>query len=165
MTKGGTPGDDGDDSDTSQPNQVVDTDVFEASPIGAVITDADGRLVRVNTAFADLVGRPRAELLGHLFTSLTSPDDVAPSMTVMQNLLSKRVDHASFDKHYVRPDGRLVAVEIHIRALTGTDGAITGFLSQAVDVGDRGHGGIPGRVGAPPARGCPTDRRFGQLRT
>jgi diguanylate cyclase (GGDEF)-like protein/PAS domain S-box-containing protein len=112
-------------------------DVFEQSVLGSVITDAGGHFRRVNQQFATLVGRARADLMGKPFSSLTSPDDIGPSVAVMKALLSKNVETASFDKHYVRPDGTMVAVEMHIRALENDEGEIAGFFTQAVDVGDR----------------------------
>lgn len=114
-----------------------DLDVFEPSVVGMVVTDATGQFRRVNKAFCDLVGRSRDALVGTAFTALTSPDDVAPSKAVMRDLLGKVVETASFDKHYVRPDGTLVSVEMYIRALTDPDGEVVGFLAQAVDISAR----------------------------
>ncbi len=114
-----------------------DIDVFESSVVGMVVTDATGRFRRVNAAFCDLVGRSRDALVATTFAALTSPDDVAPSKSVMRDLLGKVVETASFDKHYLRPDGTLVSVEMYIRALTDRRGEVVGFLTQAIDISAR----------------------------
>ena len=114
-----------------------DIDVFDLSVLGMVVTDARGRLCRVNAAFADLLGRSPGELVGTTFADLTSPDDVGPSRAVMRDLVNRSVATASFDKHYLRPDGSVVSVQLNIRVLTDADGVVTGFLTQAVDIGDR----------------------------
>jgi diguanylate cyclase (GGDEF)-like protein/PAS domain S-box-containing protein len=115
----------------------ADIDVFELSALGMVVTDTSGRFRRVNAAFADLIGRSKSELVGNTFSALTGPDDIAATNAVMRDLLCKAVETASFDKHYLRPDGTLISVEMHIRALTDADGEVVGFLAQAVDVGAR----------------------------
>jgi diguanylate cyclase (GGDEF)-like protein/PAS domain S-box-containing protein len=114
-----------------------DIDVFELSVVGMVVTDTSGRFRRVNPAFATLVGRSPRALIGTPFSALTTPDDLAPSTAAMRDLRTRVVETASFDKHYLRPDGTLVSVEMHIRALTGRRGEIVGFLAQAVDIGNR----------------------------
>ena len=137
MTPSPTPADRRNDPDDPAPAFLEDIDVFELSVVGMVVTDTNGRFRRVNPAFADLVGRSRSALVGTPFSALTSPDDVAPSNAAMRQLLSRTVAKASFDKHYLRSDGTLVSVEMHIRALTDQSGAVVGFLAQAVDIGNR----------------------------
>lgn len=111
-----------------------DIDTFELAAVGMIITDRTGYLRRVNTAFAFLLGRDRDELLGMSFSSLTSPEDVDRSNTVMRDLLNKTADSAQFEKRYIHPDGSAVWVELHIRSLTDTDGAVVEFLVQVIDI-------------------------------
>jgi len=111
----------------------VDIDVFEQGAVGMMITDRTGHFVRVNPAFCELLGRSSDELVGALFSSLTGPDDIAVSQGAMADLLTKAVETVRFEKRYVRPDRSLVWVELNVCALTGVDGEVVGFLSQAVD--------------------------------
>jgi diguanylate cyclase (GGDEF)-like protein/PAS domain S-box-containing protein len=113
---------------------VTDIDVFELAAIGMVITDLTGHFRRVNPAFGRLLGRDPAALVGTAFVALTSPDDVAPSTVAMQDLVARRTTTASFDKRYRHSDGSSVWVELNVRSLTGADGDVTGFLTQAVDI-------------------------------
>jgi PAS domain S-box-containing protein len=71
-----------------------DLDVFELMAVGMVITDRGGRFRRVNSAFADLVGRSREGLLGTPFSSLTSPDDISRSQEVLRDLVTRVRDTA-----------------------------------------------------------------------
>jgi PAS domain S-box-containing protein len=48
---------------------------FEAAPIGKTVLDAEGRIVRSNTAFASLVGREPAGLQGVAVVELCDPED------------------------------------------------------------------------------------------
>ncbi|MGD1034911.1 MAG: EAL domain-containing protein [Candidatus Dormibacteria bacterium] len=112
-------------------------DVFELAPFGMMITDRDGRFRRVNPAFARLVGRSAEELIGATFASLTSPDDVETSVTALRDLLAGRVETAQLEKRYLRADGSLVWVDMHIRSLLGDDARVAGFVAECTDITDR----------------------------
>jgi diguanylate cyclase (GGDEF)-like protein/PAS domain S-box-containing protein len=109
-------------------------DVFELAALGMVVTDATGHFRRVNPAFARLVGRSVSELVGMPFSALTSPEDIAPSTAVMRDMATRTIGPTTFDKRYVRPDGSSVWCEMSVRPLTGVDGTVAGFLTQAVDI-------------------------------
>ena len=51
----------------------------------------------------------------------------------MQDMARPSV-RSTFDKRYLRPDGSSVWCEMNIRPLMGADGAVAGFLTQAVDI-------------------------------
>jgi diguanylate cyclase (GGDEF)-like protein/PAS domain S-box-containing protein len=118
---------------------AADIDMFELAAVGMIVADRAGRFRRVNPAFGRLLGRRPEELLGVLFNTLISPDDMARSMTVLGELLTKAVDTARFEQRCVRPDGSFVWVDLNIRSLTDAHGEVVGFLTQGVDITDRKH--------------------------
>jgi PAS domain S-box-containing protein len=121
----------------SESDIPADIDAFELAAGGMVVTDCTGRFRRVNPAFAELLGRSRADLVGAQFSSLTSPDDLAQSDAVMRDLLAKKTSTARFEKRYFRPDGSLVSVELNIRSLTGPGGEVVALLVQFLDITER----------------------------
>ena len=112
-------------------------DTFEMAAGGMVITDTLGRFVRVNPAFARLLGRDPSELVGTPFYSLTSPDDMSASQNALVDLLAKVVETVHFEKRYLRPDGSRVWVDMNIRSLHGPGDEVIGFLAQASDITKR----------------------------
>src|SRR4029079_8347959 len=50
---------------------------FSGAPIGIALSDFDGRLLRVNPALAELLGRSIPELLELCVADITHPDDLA----------------------------------------------------------------------------------------
>lgn len=112
-------------------------DVFELATVGMAVTDRAGRFRRVNPAFARLLGRPRSELVGSSFASLTSPDDLARSAAIMRRLSSGAAKTARFEKRYLRPDGSVVWADMSIRSLSSAAGKVVAFLAQGVDITDR----------------------------
>ena len=109
-------------------------DVFELAAAGMVITDRTGRFRRVNRAFAQMLGRDAADLIGSSFGEITSPDDVTHSRAVMQKLLDKVITTARFEKRYLRGDGSPIWVDMSIRALVDQAGDVVGFLTQGSDI-------------------------------
>jgi len=112
-------------------------DVFEHAAIGMACTDRQGRFQRVNSAFADLVGRTPGALVGAEMRVLTEPDDVAASQAAMRDLVSRRVGSAVCEQRYLRPDGTAIWVEMHLRSLTDGAGTVVGVLAEIVDIDRR----------------------------
>jgi PAS domain S-box-containing protein len=74
--------------------------------------DGDGRFLRVNEAFCDIAGRPRADLLRSGFLDLTHPEDVEEDRTQFARQVRGEIDRYRIEKRYVRPDGRILWVEV-----------------------------------------------------
>ena len=50
--------------------------IFELASVGAVLGDAEGRVLRVNPKMCEITGYSKDELLGKTPADLTHPDDV-----------------------------------------------------------------------------------------
>ena len=71
---------------------------FEDSAIGKLFTGLDGRLLRVNRAFAAMLGYSIEELQSLDFQTVTHPDDVAESVGVMARLQTGTEGSARLEK-------------------------------------------------------------------
>ena len=109
--------------------------IFEQSVEGKSITDAVTGEVRVNKAFADLIGYTREEL-GDTTTwsQLTYPEDVAESARQMDALRSGDQSVARFEKRYVRKDGSIVWVDLSSSLRRDTAGNPLYFITAMVDI-------------------------------
>lgn len=111
---------------------------FEASNVGMQIVSDDGIFLRVNEAFARMVGRPVADLIGRSWTEVTHPDDIE----IYDGEACRRLDADRSDvyrdvKRYLRPDGRIAFGSITITSLDDDrDFALPIRLVQVVDVTD-----------------------------
>jgi PAS domain S-box-containing protein len=82
---------------------------FEAAAVGKVQTDpVDGRIIRANAAFADMLGYDRDALVGYAGWDLTHPDDVAGDQQAYAAVLAGEVPAYVREKRYVRRDGEPV---------------------------------------------------------
>ncbi|NHC15112.1 PAS domain S-box protein [Motilibacter deserti] len=106
---------------------------FEASPIGLVIADEQGVLLRVNDAFARLLGGRPEELIARTWQELTHPDDLAEGERQSASVVAAPHAVRTFEKRFVRLDGAAVPVEISVTLLTGASGERHRF-AQVQDV-------------------------------
>lgn len=73
------------------------TSIFEVSEVGIVVTDFNGRIVRVNDSFIRTFGWSRDELINAEFVGLTTPDE---------RELAKR-NHEEFIRSGIRSSGEM----------------------------------------------------------
>src|SRR4051794_8276549 len=62
---------------------------FEVAPVAMVVADTDGRLLRVNRSFCELLGYEREELVGVSYADITDPDDLHLDEAAMAGLLAE----------------------------------------------------------------------------
>ncbi len=108
---------------------------FDGSPIGMSYTvPGDLRFIRVNDALCRLLKRSREELLTLSVADVTHPDDLAMSVTGRRDMDTGQADHFESEKRYLRPDGTLVWVSVHVVPVYGPGSEIRAYFSQVVDL-------------------------------
>jgi PAS domain S-box-containing protein len=110
--------------------------IFERAPSGIALVDLDGRFIRANPAFCDIVGRSERELRTLTFQEITHPDDLAEDVDLVRDLVAGRIDRYSIEKRYLLPDGGEVWVQLTV-AKFEVDGRIDHFVSMIEDVTQR----------------------------
>jgi diguanylate cyclase (GGDEF)-like protein/PAS domain S-box-containing protein len=119
------------DPDTAPPAYA-----FDEAAIGMTITGLDGRFVRVNRSFAELVGRPQEELAGVAVRDITHPEDANRDLAAMQRMTNGEADTYRTEKRYLRPDGTIVWATLAVTLVRDENGP-SHFLSQMIDISDR----------------------------
>ncbi len=111
--------------------------VFDQSPMGKVLAGPDGRMIRVNPAFSEMVGYP-AERLEHLpFLEITHEEDRAASVAFVRALLAGESSTATIEKRYRHADGHEVWAIVTTRLLRDPTGTPRLFVTTAQDISDR----------------------------
>ena len=108
--------------------------IFEGAAAGVSLTDAAGRFIACNPAFAAMLGRPVAEVLGLTPADVTHPDDWAAQVPAYEAARAGERDRFEIGKRYVRPDGGVVWAEMSFAAIRGPDGGFEYGLGVSVDV-------------------------------
>lgn len=106
---------------------------FERAAIGMVVLDAGHRLLKVNRAFAELVGRPARELLGHQFEEVVHADDRSAHANELELVISGGRDTYRTERRLLRPDGSSRFVMIDATRVDDSNRPGTTLICQLVD--------------------------------
>lgn len=110
---------------------------MEHSPVGMALMSPDGRYLRVNPAFCQMVGYDREALVGLSFHHITHPDDLLDGVQLHQALLSDSTAAHRTRKRYLRPDGTIVPVDLSMVLHRDDDGTPLHFMTQVVDLSEK----------------------------
>ncbi len=108
---------------------------FEEAPIGMVMLTKQLRMLRVNGAMCELLGRDAGELVGRSILDFTDTNDVNRSLEWIDSR-SEGNALAPLIKRYVRPNGSTVDAQV-TTAIIEPDNSESYFFSQIQDVTDR----------------------------
>jgi PAS domain S-box-containing protein len=103
-------------------NERILRSLFEASRVGIVLTDAQGRFVESNEAFRKMVGYSAEELRRLDYWSLTPKQHLTESRRQLETLRNTG-QFGPYEKEYLRRDGSLVPVQLNGAMFTAADGA------------------------------------------
>lgn len=92
---------------------------FNQAAVGIGHVAPDGRWLRINRKYCDIVGYTEEEMKALTVGEITHPDDRAISMRNFQLLLEGKIGNYSLEKRYIRKDGSTVWV--HLTASTVFD--------------------------------------------
>ena len=106
---------------------------MEHSPVGMALMSPDGRYLRVNPAFCQMVGYDREALVGLSFHHITHPDDLGEDLGLVRGLLEGRYPSYRMDKRYIRKNGSIASAHLTVSLAHGADGQPRHFIAQVED--------------------------------
>ena len=78
---------------------------FEQAAVGIAHVSPEGRFLRINKRFCDILGYSHEEMLQRTFQDITHPDDLGPDLKRAGQTLSGEIDAYSMEKRCIRKDG------------------------------------------------------------
>lgn len=118
---------------TLQPDSLL-VGAFEAARPGMALVARDGQFLRVNPSLCQIVGYPEAELRKLTFQKITHPDDLAPDLEKVEQLIRGEISGYQMEKRYFRKDGSIAWVQLDVSAVRDRSGAPICFSSQMQDL-------------------------------
>jgi len=109
-------------------------DTFEVSAVGMAHSHIDGRWIRVNRTYCDLIGHTEAELLNKHFRDFTHPDDLEIDLDLLQQTLRGEIDHYSIEKRYIHRLGHVVWVQLTVALVRQPDGSPDYLIAVVQDI-------------------------------
>ena len=110
---------------------------FEQAAVGIVHISFEGRYMRCNNRFAEIIGYPIEEIPGLKFEQVTMPEDIAETSEAHQRMLEGKVDSISFEKRYLRKDGSWTWARLTIAPQRDSEGRLLHLLAFVEDISDR----------------------------
>ena len=108
--------------------------VFQSAGPGMAISDATGKLTRVNPAFAALVGYSHAELSAMSYRDLTLPEDLPHNLEQWLRLCAGEIDRFELEKRYLRKGGEVRWVHVTLTRHALNTGELDFILAVATDI-------------------------------
>lgn len=81
---------------------------FNQAAIGIAQSDREGKCLRVNQRYCDILGYSESELYGLTFQDITHPDDFTTDLGQYLQLWASKIITYSLEKRYIRKDGKTI---------------------------------------------------------
>lgn len=86
---------------------------YEAATVGIAEVGLDGRLLRVNDAICNMLGRSREQLLAMRFSDYTHPECIEQDAALYARQVAGELDNYVLRKRALKPDGEVVYLDMH----------------------------------------------------
>ena len=110
--------------------------IFEDSPIGICVVDRNLKVVDVNAAYCDMLGRTEAEVMAAHIPDFTHPDDRDRDVDALPRVLSGELPQYKVEKRYIRKDGAVIWARIVVTAVLDRSGKPNLAFSMAQVITD-----------------------------
>jgi len=107
---------------------------FDDAPVGMLLTNAMGDLIRVNAAFARMVRYEAADLAGRTVNDIFHPDDLVDTVKHIDEMTAGLKDAVVTAERFVRSDGEVAWGHVGISAVRGNNGMPLYFVAQVEDI-------------------------------
>jgi two-component system, cell cycle sensor histidine kinase and response regulator CckA len=111
--------------------------LFEEAPIGMVLVNMAGYVVRTNFAFRAMLGYADEELAGTIFSQMTHDDDVGSDWELFGDLVAGDIAHYQVLKRYLRRDGGIAWGMLSVALVRSPDGEPRYAIQMVENVTER----------------------------
>lgn len=111
--------------------------VFEKSMAGKSLTAPDGKLLKINNAFAQMLGYTVEEMQSVNFAAITHPDDMAGSRECIRCLMAGERDNYRLEKRYIHKNKSIVWTDVSTSLLRDGAGKPLYFITTIMDTNHR----------------------------
>jgi diguanylate cyclase (GGDEF)-like protein/PAS domain S-box-containing protein len=115
-------------------NEAWYSATFEQNALGIVHYCIDGRCIRSNNRFAQIVGYPAEEISSLTITDLTLPDDLGRSREILKRLAGGATDPIHWEKCFLHKDGSRVWALLTTLQQFDDDENLRHLISFVVDI-------------------------------
>ncbi|PJJ83245.1 sensor histidine kinase [Mucilaginibacter auburnensis] len=107
---------------------------FEFAPNGVALVSPEGRWLRINKNFCQLLGYSEDELRVTDFQHLTHPDDLQADLALVASVLRGERDGFTMEKRYIHKNGNIIYALLAVALVKSKNGDPLYFISQVNDI-------------------------------
>lgn len=112
--------------------------IFENSGIGMAILEPDGRFIKVNRSFREMIGYNETEITEMNFRDITHPDDIDKSVKLKQKLVDNEAqENALIEKRYLHKKGNIIWALTNASVIRNENGKPIYCIAQIQDITER----------------------------
>lgn len=110
---------------------------FNLAAVGIGHVAPDGRWLRINRKYCDILGYTEKELKTLTFKEITHPDDLETSVRNFELLLEGKISEFALEKRYIRKDDTAIWVNLTASVVFNPDGRPRFAVAVAEDISTR----------------------------
>lgn len=118
-------------------SEAVNRVTVEHAAMGIAQISPEGRFLRVNAKFCEILGYSELELLQLACTDVTHVEDVATHVANLARARNGHASHFSLEKRYIRKDGTAVSVRLTASLVRDANGTPERFIEIVEDITSR----------------------------
>jgi PAS domain S-box-containing protein len=118
-------------------SEAVFRNLYENSPIGVVMSTLDGRIIKANPAFCDMLGYSVAELEGRKIADFSFQDDMKLEKQMADKIWSRKINKFSIEKRYYRKDGSIIWGNLSISVIPNERNEIQHIIGMLEDITEK----------------------------
>ncbi|MDD3473798.1 MAG: PAS domain S-box protein, partial [Syntrophaceae bacterium] len=107
---------------------------FEQAAVGIAHVSLEGRFLRINEKFFQILGYSLDSLIGVTFLKITHPDEKHSHVERIRELLAGDRANFSLEKRYIRHDGSAIWCELTVSLRRNADGSPRHFIAVIQDI-------------------------------
>jgi len=110
---------------------------FEQAAIGIAHCSPDGRFLRANGRYCDMLGYSEAELRQRGFQDVLHPADLSVAESLRECLIARQASTPSFEHRELRKDGQVLCTSVSVAMVRDAAGRPDYFVAMVQDVTER----------------------------
>jgi PAS domain S-box-containing protein len=119
------------------PSEELFRHAFGNAAIGMMLVNPEGKYMKVNQTFSEMIGYTEDELTCLHFKEITYPDDIEGELKLLKQMLVGELRTYQLEKRYVQKNGSLIWVILSISLVRDSQEMPLYFVSQVQDITDR----------------------------
>jgi len=113
--------------------------LFDLSAIGMAKVSSEGRYLRVNRKYCQMLGYSEQEMLDLTLYDVTHPDDREASVAIVHSSFNGEPEEYTIEKRYVRKDGEIIWALINWTIIRDMEGHPLHSVANIQDITARKH--------------------------